>query len=104
MVNSVSVEGLQYESVAASQTAQPLGDNGAVGDILSHVTVTPSSLSPGVVTLLDGATSIPLFAGGTDSLLTLHPFTIPWGGRSKNGPFKITTGADLTVAAFGNFT
>lgn len=94
----------QYETVAASQTAQVLGGAGQTGDYLKRVIIIPTSVSPGVVTLLDGATSIPLFAGGTNSLTELKPLFVDIEAKSVSGPWKITTGAALSVIAVGNFT
>jgi hypothetical protein len=93
-----------YETVAASQTAQVLGGSGATGDYLAGLLVTPASLSPGVVTILDNATSINLFAGGTDSVTTLIPFFVPIGAKSVSGAWKCTTGASVSVLAIGSFT
>lgn len=94
----------EYETVAASQTAQALGATGATGDIISHVTIIPATLNPGAVTLLDNAISIPLFVGGTASVVTLHPFNVILRMRSVSGAWKITTGADVSVIAVGDFT
>lgn len=93
-----------YETVAASQTAQVLGATGATGDYIEGILVIPTSTSPGVVTLLDGVISIPVFVGGASSILTLHPFFIPLGLISITGSWKITTGASLSCIASGNFT
>ena len=38
---SVIGAGLEYETVAASQTAQAIGATGATGDYLSHVVIQP---------------------------------------------------------------
>ncbi len=102
----VLVNSTQYQDIAASATAVALGPGGgAIGDYLSHFTVVPSSLSPGAITMTDGnGSAINLFAGGASSLLTLHPFPVPWGANSTAGAWKITTGAGLTVKAFGRFT
>lgn len=93
-----------YETVAASQTAQVMGGTGAIGDYLKRLIVIPTTASPGVVTLLDNATSIPLFAGGAASLAMLAPFAIELGMVSVSGAWKITTGAGLSVIAVGKFT
>jgi hypothetical protein len=93
-----------YETVAASQTAQVLGPTGAAGDYISGVLVIPESTSPGNVLLLDGATSITLFAGGSSSVSNLVPFFIPLGMLSVSGAWKITTGAAVSVIGVGNFT
>jgi hypothetical protein len=94
----------EYETVAASQTAQTLGATGATGDYISGILVVPASTSPGVVTLLDNATSISVFAGGASSVSTLHPFFIPLGMISVSGAWKITTGANVSCIGVGNFT
>jgi hypothetical protein len=94
----------QYETVAASQTAQVIGPTGATGDYIAGILVIPASTSPGVVTLLDGSTSINVFAGGASSLSVLVPFFIPLGLVSVSGAWKITTGASLSVIASGKFT
>lgn len=98
------VGGSGYEKVAASQTAQVLGVTGALGDYLHGLLVIPASLSPGVVTILDNAVSIPVFAGGADSLTELKPFFIPIAAKSVSGAWKVTTGASVSVLAIGNFT
>lgn len=94
----------EYETVAASQTNQVLGPTGATGDYLSHLLVVPATVSPGLVTILDNATSINVFAGGTDSLTTLHPFTIDIRAKSVSGSWRVTTGANVSVFAVGSFT
>jgi hypothetical protein len=94
----------EYETVAASQTAQTLGATGGTGDYISGILVVPASTSPGVVTLLDNATSISVFAGGASSVSTLHPFFIPLGMISVSGAWKITTGANVSCIGVGNFT
>lgn len=96
--------GLPYEPVAASQTDQVLGGAGAVGDTLSHLVVFPATTAPGTVVIKDNTTVIGTFPGGASSVSNLVPFTIPVGVASKNGAFKITTGADVSVIAVGRFT
>lgn len=93
-----------YETVAASQTAQVLGGSGAKGDYLSHLVVIPATTSPGNVLLLDNATSITLFAGGATSVADLVPFSIVVDAVSVSGAWKITTGANVSVVAVGNFS
>ncbi len=97
-------DGTDYETVAASQTAQVIGTNGALGDYIGGVLVIPATTSPGNVLLLDNSTSITIFAGGVSSVGSLAPFTIALGAKSVSGAWKITTGANVSVIAFGNFT
>lgn len=92
-----------YETVAASVTAQAMGGIGAAGDFIQGVLVVPATTSPGNVLLLDNSTSITIFAGGASSVLTLHPFYIPLNMVSVNGPWKITTGANVSAVVTGNF-
>ena len=93
-----------YETLAAGQTAQPLGAAGAAGDFLDGLLVIPATTSPGLVTVLDGATSIPVFAGGADSVGSLIPFFIPIGAIALGAGWKVTTGANVSVLAIGRFT
>jgi hypothetical protein len=94
----------EYETVAASQTAQVLGATGATGDYISGVLVVPATTSPGNVLLLDNATSITVFTGGATSVSNLVPFFIPLGMISVSGAWKITTGANVSCIGIGNFT
>lgn len=93
-----------YEPVAAGVTDQMGGGSGAVGDFLAGVLIIPATLDPGGVSIEDGATNIPIFVGGTGSILTLHPFFVPLGIKSVSGGWEITTGANVSVIAIGNFT
>jgi hypothetical protein len=94
-----------YETVAAGQTAQVLGTAGATGDFIAGVLIIPAVAAAGVVTLLDGSTSIPLFVGGgTTALPNLMPVYVPLNLFSVGGPWKITTGANVSCIASGSFT
>jgi hypothetical protein len=93
-----------YETVAASQTAQVLGATGASGDLLVGLLIVPATTSPGNVIILDNATSITVFAGGASSLTELKPLWVPLGAKSVSGAWKITTGANVSVIAVGAFT
>lgn len=89
----------EYEVVAASQTTQVIGVTGAVGDYLSHVVIDPMTASPGSVTILDGPTTVLTITPPASS----QPFTVPIMATSREGAWRITTGADVTVMAVGNF-
>lgn len=100
-----------YITVAASQTAQVLGSgasgaNGAKGNFLARLIITPGTTGAGLVTLIDGAgggaITIPLFISGT--LADLSPIVIELGIVSQVGAWAITTGANVTVVAVGIFT
>ena len=93
-----------YETVAAGVTAQALGATGEKGDYIFGLLIIPAVAACGIVTLLDGATSIPVFVGGgTTALPSCIPFFVPLGLRSQSGAWQITTGADVSVIAIGNF-
>lgn len=90
----------EYETVAASQTAQVLGVTGASGDYLHRLIVTVDTSATGTVSLLDNATSIPITAANTP----IGVYTVDVGATSLNGAWKITTGAGATVMAVGRFS
>jgi hypothetical protein len=93
--------GAEYETVAASQTAQVLGATGGTGDYIAGVLVVPATTSPGNVLLLDNATSITIFTGGASSVTNLVPFFIPLGMISVSGAWKLTTGSMSPASASG---
>ncbi len=95
----------EYETVAASQTDQPMGATGATGDFLASVLIIPATTSPGAVSIKDGAGSaITIFTGGATSVADLKPFSVPIGAKSLAGAWKITTGAAVSAIGFGDFT
>lgn len=94
--------GLEYETVAASQTDQALGATGTGGDYLSHIVIQPTTTAAGTCTVKDGTTVIYTFTTGT--LADLSPKIVPFNARSVNGAWKITTGANVAILAFGDFT
>jgi hypothetical protein len=94
-----------YETVAASQTDQVLGPTGATGDYLGSVWIIPATVDPGIVQIQDGGgTAVTVFAGGTGSVATLHPFQLGVGIKSTAGAWSVTTGTNVSVLATGNFT
>lgn len=94
-----------YETIAASQTDQALGTTGGVGDYLIGMLIVPATTSPGAVQIKDGGGSaITVFAGGSSSVSNLVPFFVPLGARSYSGGWSVTTGANVSVIAVGNFT
>ena len=92
--------GFKYEHVAASQTAQVLGSTGATGDYLHRLIITVSTSLTGTVALLDNTTSHTLVAANT----AIGVYSIEINTFSKNGAWKVTTGAGAEVVAVGNFT
>ena len=53
----------QYETVAASQTAQVLGGTGAIGDYVHRLIISVVTVATSGVTLIDGSTSIVILTG-----------------------------------------
>jgi hypothetical protein len=89
-----------YEVVLAGQTGQVLGRAGGPNDFIHTVTIVPGTTTPGAVTLIDGPVSISLMVSGTT---TTQPFTVVLDMRAKFGPWKVTTGTNVSVVASGNF-
>lgn len=91
-----------YETVAASQTGQVLGLAGKTGDRIQRLIIIPATTTPGLVTIIDGSTSIPIMVtGGTT---TLAPIVVELGMVSVSGAWSVTTGASVSVIAVGDFT
>lgn len=90
-----------YETVAASQTAQVLGGTGAIGDFLERLVITVGTAATAAVSILDGATSIAIMPNSPGGGVGVYVVAI--GAVSKNGPWKVTTGAGSTVVAVGAF-
>jgi hypothetical protein len=95
----------EYETVAASATDQVMGAVGGAGDYLSGVLIIPAAAGCGAVSVKDGAGSgITIFAGGgTTALPTLAPIFVPLGIYSKDGAWKVTTGANVSAIGIGKF-
>lgn len=91
-----------YETVAASQTAQVLGGTGAKGDYLSHLICVVATAATSAVTLLDGSTSISVLPNAVGG--GIGTYTIPMGLYAATGPWKVTTGAGVSVIAVGIFS
>jgi len=93
----------QYEHVPVSQTAQVLGGTGAIGDYIHRLACTVSTAATGSVSILDGATFthllLPALSGGG-----IGQYDIELNIRSRNGAWKITTGAGVEVLAVGIFS
>ena len=92
----------QYETVAASATAQVLGGTGAVGDYVHRLIISVVSVATSGVTLIDGSTSIVLLTGAATNVPGVYSIEV--NALSATGPWKITTGAGATVVAVGIFS
>jgi hypothetical protein len=90
----------QYETVAASQTAQVLGGTGAAGDYVHRLIINVITVASAGVTLIDGSTSIVI---STAASAVIGPISLEVNMAAVTGPWKITTGAGATVVAVGIF-
>lgn len=92
-----------YETVAASQTAQALGATGATGDYLEGLTIVVATAATAQVQIKDGAGSnisvFPNSPGGG-----VGTYYVPVKARSTAGAWQVTTGAGSSVIATGDFT
>lgn len=108
VVSAANLSTGEYETVAASQTAQILGATGAVGDYLTGLLIVPATTSPGAVSIIDGnGSNITVFTGGAASVVSLVPFFVPIEANCINATtpgWKVTTGSAVSVFATGNFT
>jgi hypothetical protein len=94
--------GYQYETVAASQTAQVLGTTGAAGDYLHRLIVTVNTSATSTVTLTDGVTAIPIVPANIASGIGV--VNVEVNAASLTSGWKVTTGAGVTVVAVGKFS
>jgi hypothetical protein len=92
----------QYEHVAASQTAQVLGGTGATGDYLHRLLCTVATAATGNVIIVDGAFSHTILPASPGS--GIGQYNIEINAISRNGAWKITTGAGVEVLAIGIFS
>ena len=96
----VSPNRYPYETVAASQTAQVLGGTGAVGDYLHRIVVTVTTTGTSTLSVIDGSTTVLTMAANTP----VGVYSLEINAATATGPWKITTGAGVTVLAVGIFS
>lgn len=92
----------QYEHVAASQTAHTLGGTGAVGDYLHRIVITVATAATSLVQIIDGSTAHTVLPNAVGEGIGVYNVEI--NAASKNGAWKITTGAGSEVLAVGSFS
>jgi hypothetical protein len=97
-------EALGYVLAPVSATTT-LG-TGAIGDVLTEITITPLIAAAGVVQIKDGGgAAVSVFVGGgTTALSNLLPVTIKLDAVSKAGGWSIICGAGVQAIATGQFT
>ena len=89
-----------YETVAAGQTAQVLGTNGAVNDYLHRIIVTVSATASSTVSIIDGSTTVLDIPANTP----VGVYSLELNLNAVTGPWKVTTGAGAAVLAVGLFS
>ena len=94
--------GYQYETVAAAQSLQVLGNAGAAGDYLHRLIVTVNTAATSGVSITDGATNISLVPANVGSGVGVIPNDV--NAASISSGWKVTTGAGVTVVAVGQFS
>ncbi len=98
------MEGYSYKSVAASQSLSALtgstGKSGDKGDYLHALIVSVATAATSTVTLTDDTTGMTLVPANTP----IGVYAIELNATSKNGAWKITTAAGVTVIAIGRFS
>jgi hypothetical protein len=94
-----------WEVVAASDTDEPCGTTGGIGDYLHELILLPAVAAAGAVSLEDGTgTNYTIHpGGGTTALTQLHPMVVPMGLTSALGAWEVTTGANVSVICKGRF-
>lgn len=96
-----------YNTIAASTGPSKLtraAGSGAAGDWLDGFLLTPTSGNVGTLLLRDstGGSDITVFSGSTS--MSSDPRWIPFPGNSVTGAWAVTTGANMSVNAFGMFS
>ena len=92
-----------YETVAASQSDQVLGNTGAAGDFLDTITLVVATAATAATSIKDGGgNSISIFPNSPGG--GIGTYCIPIKFRSQAGPIKVTTGAGVSAICTGNFT
>jgi hypothetical protein len=95
-----------YETVAASQTAQILGPVGRVGDVLERLIITVATAATAAVSILDGdGSAIPILPNSPGGGIGVYVVEIRARCVNAVTPgWKVTTGAGATVLAVGRFS
>ncbi len=89
-----------YETVAASQTAQVLGGTGAAGDYLHRIVVNVATAATSTVSVIDGSTTVLAVPANTP----IGSYSLELNLAAATGPWKVTTGAGVSVLAVGLFS
>lgn len=91
-----------YETVAAGQSDQVLGNTGALGDFLHRLVIVVATAATAQVQIKDGSgsaiTVFPNSPGGG-----IGTYIVEFNMVSTSGAWKVTTGAGVSVVAIGRF-
>lgn len=94
-----------YVSFAVSTFGLVQSSAGTSTDFLDFIQVFPATSTCGGITVSDSTTGVFTYTGGTVvSLPDLRPFTINVGAFSRVGPWRISTGGNITCVAVGKFS
>lgn len=100
---SIADAATEYETVAASQTDQVLGNTGAAGDYLGKLIIVVTTAATAQVQIKDGSGSaITVFPNSPGSGIGTYVLSV--GLLSTSGAWKVTTGAGSSVIACGLFS
>ena len=88
-----------YEAVAASQTNQVLGVTGGTGDYLHRIVVAVATAASSTLDVIDGSTTVLSIPANTP----IGVYSVEVNAVSRNGAWKITTGAGASVLGVGIF-
>lgn len=91
-----------YETVAASQTDQVLGNAGAAGDFIDTLTCRVATAATSAVSIKDGTTSIAILPDNVGG--GVGTYVLPVKLKSQRGAWSVTTNAGVSVIASGNFS
>lgn len=102
-VHAVLEAGADYETVAASATAQVLGATGGIGDNLSHLICVVTDVANAQVQVKEvGGSNFTVLPA---TVAAVGTYAIQLGVRAVTGAgWAVTTGSGVTVVAVGDFT
>lgn len=99
----MAVQRTDYETVAAGQTDQILGNVGVQGDVLTRLIITVGTAATAAVSIKDGSggASIPILPNSPGGGVGVYVVEI--GALAASAGWRVTTGAGSTVLAVGRF-
>ncbi len=92
---------VECPAATATVLAEDLG--GAEGDAIDQLWIFPATVTPGALTLADGATVLYAWPAGI-TLNDTRPIYVPLYLRSREGAWTVTAGANISALASGQFS